>query len=161
MAEATILGISPGTKYIGIAMLRNGDLLECKVKSFKGAWSDEKLEKVVLHIRSMIQQHAVKHIACKTNHESRTSFRVKAIMERVQALALEFEIEFNKYSIDDLKGLFKMHFHNTHILAEHIAKRFPELADIFMRERKSKNKYHYKVFEALAAGLYCHSSISG
>lgn len=157
MAGSTILGISPGTRYLGIAILSNGELRDFKVKSYKGAWSDEKLNAAMTYIEKLIITHVISHVACKVPHQSRTSKGVNAIIEKLKAIALEYKIKFEIYSIDDLKSLFKMHFPNRCILAEHVTRRFPELTDIFLRERKNKHKYHMRMFEALAAGLYCHS----
>jgi hypothetical protein len=159
MAGAAILGISPGTKYIGIVVLYQGELMESKVASFKGLWSADKLERITAHISAIIHERDILHIACKRHHESRTSIRVEAILESVKEMALQLDIALYTYTIEELKGLFQMHFHNKHVLSEHIIKRFPELYDIFIQERKNKNKYHYKMFEALAACLYCHASL--
>ena len=160
MAGNTILGISPGTRYIGVAVLRNGDLHDWKVKSCKGTWSDEKLEKAVRYIEKLIISHVISHIACKVPHDSRSSHGVNAIIEKIKEVALEYKIKFELYTIDDLKNLFKMHFANRYILSEHVTRRYPELTSIFLRERKNKHKYHIRVFEALAAGLFCHSAIN-
>lgn len=160
MAGNTILGISPGTRYIGIAVLRSGELHDWRVKSYKGSWSDEKLNKVVTYIEKLVIDHVICQIACKVPHHSRTSQGVNAIIEKIKTIALEYKIRFETYSIDDLKNLFKMHFPNSYILSEHVTRKFPELTDIFLRERKNKHKYHIRVFEALAAGLHCHYSIS-
>lgn len=159
MVGNTILGISPGTRYIGVAVLRNGDLHDWKVKSYKGTWSDEKLEKAVGYIEKLIISHVISHIACKVPHDSRSSNGVNAIIEKIKEVALEYKIKFELYTIDDLKNLFKMHFANRYILSEHVTRRYPELTSIFLRERMNKHKYHIRVFEALAAGLFCHSMI--
>lgn len=157
MAGSTILGISPGTRYLGIAILTNGELRDFKVKTYKGTWSVEKLNTAMAYIEKLIITHVISHVACKVPHQSRTSIGVDAIIERLKAIAFEYKIQFEIYSIDDLKNQFKMHFPNRCILAEHVTRKFPELTDIFLRERKNKHKYHMRMFEALAAGLYCHS----
>jgi hypothetical protein len=159
MAEAAILGISPGTKYCGVVVLHHGELLVSKVTSFKGAWSEEKLDKIASHVFTLVKKHAIAHIACKVHHASRTSLQVESILLKIKEMAKAIEIEVYTYTIGELKGLFKMNFHSAHVLSEHIVRRFPELTDVFFQERKNKNKYHYKLFEALAAGLMCHSTL--
>lgn len=159
MAEAAILGISPGTKYVGIAVLSQGELLESKVASFKGGWSQAKKEKISSHITSVVKKHKVVHVACKIHHASRTSCCVDSILESIKEIAADLELEYYTYTIEELKGLFKMHFQNKHVLSEHLTRRFPELLDIFYQERRNKNKYHYKMFEALAACLYCQTCL--
>ncbi len=156
MVGGTILGISPGTKYVGVAILRNGDLYDWKMKSYKGAWSDEKLQKALSYIEKLVITHAIHRIACKVPHNSRSSNGVNQMIEKIKEIALEYKIKFDVYSIEDLKNMFKMHFENRYILAEHVARRFPELTDIFLRERKNKHKYHIRLFEAIAVGIHCH-----
>ena len=154
MAGNTILGISPGTKYIGVAVLRNGNLHDWKVKSYKGTWSDEKLDKALGYLEKLVISHVINHIACKVPHESRTSHGVNAIIQKIQEIAREYKIKFELYTIEDIKNLFKMHFANRYILSEHVARRYPEITDIFLRERKNKHRYHVRIFEAIAAALH-------
>jgi RNase H-fold protein (predicted Holliday junction resolvase) len=159
MAGATILGISPGTRYMGIALQRNETLYEWQVKTYKGVWSEEKLLKVIDQIEHIIITHVVKHIACKIPHSARCSSGLKLLIEKIKAIAKEFKLQLHIYSITDLKDLFNSEIRNKKSLAFHIANKYPELTHIFLREKENKNQYHLKIFEAVAAIIHCHNSM--
>lgn len=159
MAGVTILGISPGTRYMGIALQRNDELYEWKIKTYKGVWSDEKLLKAMNYIEGLIVSHVVNHIACKLPHSSRCSQALKSLIEKIKAIAKEYKLKLHIYSISDLKDFFLSGIRNKKSLAGHITIKHPELNRIFLREKENKNQYYLKIFEAVAAITHCHNSI--
>lgn len=156
MSEVTILGISPGSRYVGIAMLRNGELHQWKIKSYKGIYEPSKVERTLAYIEKLIVLQIVNSIACKVPHPKRTSSVLNKIIQRIQEMAEQYKIDIRIYTIEDLKSLFKMKFSNKYLLAEYVAKKFPQLNAILIRERKNKVRYHIRTFEAIAAGLCYH-----
>jgi hypothetical protein len=98
----------------------------------------------------------VNSIACKVPHPKRTSAVLNRIIQRIQEMAEEYKIDIRIYTIEDLKSLFKMKFSNKYLLAEYVAKKFPQLNAMLIRERKNKVRYHIRTFEAIAAGLCYH-----
>jgi hypothetical protein len=156
MTGATILGLSPGTRYVGIAMLHNGELHQWKIKSYKGIYDPTKVDRTLSYIESLIVLQVINSIACKVPHPKRTSAILDGIIQRIKALAEEYKIDCRIYTIDDLKSFFKMRFSNKYLLAENVARKFPQLNAMLIRERKNKHKYHIRTFEAIAAGLCYH-----
>jgi hypothetical protein len=159
MGNTTILGISPGTRYLGLAMMRNGDLYDWKVKTYKGVCTEDKLIKALAHIEELIITHVVSYIACKIPHASRSSFSLDILIEKIKKIAKEYNIHILIYSINEIKAYFKNNISNKKNLAEHIAERYPALLHEFKKERNNKNSYYARMFEAIAAVLYCHNSI--
>jgi len=155
----TILGISPGTKYMGVAMLRNGTLHDWKVKHYKGAWSDEKLSKATEFLESLIIRHVVTHIACKVPHSSRCSKALNVLLEKIKRLAKEYKLKLHIYSIEEIKQWFKSNIRNRKSLSAHMTSTYPELTKIYLREKQIRNNYYFKVFEAVAALTHCHNTI--
>lgn len=160
MAGGTILGISPGTRYVGVAMLRNGDLYDWKVKTYKGSWSEDKLSKAIEYIEGLIITHVIHHIACKIPHTSRSSFGLNALIEKIKKIAKEYKIELHIYSVNDLKSFFKKDISNKSQLANHLAVKHPELSLELDKEQRSNHSYYSKMFEAIAAGMHCHKERS-
>lgn len=156
MTGVTVLGISPGSRYVGIALLRNGELHQWKVKSYKGIYEPAKVDRTLLYIEKLIVMQIVHSIACKVPHPKRTSLVLNRVIQRIQEIAEEYKIDIRIYTIEDLKSLFKMKFSNKYLLAEYVAKKYPQLNAILIRERKNKVRYHIRTFEAIAAGLCYH-----
>lgn len=159
MEGATILGISPGTKYVGLAIQRNGVLYDWRVKHYKGAWSDDKLEKVANFIENLIIKHIISHVACKVPHASRTSKALTLLIERIRKIANEYKLQFHLYFIDELKDWFQENIRNKKSLGAYLTIQYPELTRIFVQESKSRHQYHTKAFEAIAALVRCHHTI--
>ena len=63
----TILGISPGTKYLGIAVLRGPELRDWRVKAFKGRWSEGKLGKIEAVLASLVARYDPDILAVKAS----------------------------------------------------------------------------------------------
>lgn len=159
MGGVTILGISPGTRYIGIALQRNGILYDWRIKSYKGVWSEEKLLKVVTYIETLIVTHVVEHIACKIPHMGRCSEGLKLLIEKIKSIAKKCNSKIHLYSIAELKALFTTSIQNKGALVSYLAETLPELRHLLKKEMRNKNTYYVKVFEAIATTVHCHNSL--
>lgn len=156
MADGVILGISPGGRYVGVAMIRHGELSHWKVKSYKGITSAERTRRTVAYIENLILLQVITCIACKVPHPHRTSSDIDQLINQIEGLATRHGIDCRRYSIEDLKQLFNMRYSNKYLLSEYVTLRFPQLNDILIRERKNRHRYHIRTFEAIAAGLCYH-----
>ena len=161
MAEATILGISPGTRYLAVAISRRGTLHDFRVRHYKNAWSEEKLIKVTEYIEGLIIRHVITHIACKVPHASRCSEALNELIGRIKELVEEYRLSIQMYSISELKEWCMAGIRNKKNLAGHLANDFPELTQIFMKEMQNRHQYYLKIFEAIAALLKCQQWIQG
>ena len=63
MIPNVILGISPSTRSLGIAVMRNGDLVDWKTKTFPGKFSKEKVKSIVGVIKEEMEVHRTQVIA--------------------------------------------------------------------------------------------------
>ena len=129
------LGISPGTRYVGVAIFQDGNLHDWKIRNFIGAWSENKLESTLSYIEELIINQFIKNIACKLPHSSRCSHGLKVLIEKIKEIAKRFKI------------------------AEYLCSKYPELIKTFNKLRASKHGYHLRAFEAISAGLHYLNNI--
>jgi hypothetical protein len=153
------LGISPGTRYVGVAIFQDGNLHDWKIRNFIGAWSENKLESTLSYIEELIINQFIKNIACKLPHSSRCSHGLKVLIEKIKEIAKRFKIDLHLYNIDQLKAYFKFDISNKEELAEYLCSKYPELIKTFNKLRASKHGYHLRAFEAISAGLHYHNNI--
>ncbi len=52
--EGSTLGISPGARHIGIAVIENNELVDSKVFGYYGRWNDRKLRKIIRKLTDII-----------------------------------------------------------------------------------------------------------
>ena len=142
----TVLGISLGTRQIGIAVIRNGHLLDWRTKSYPEKWSKGKVEKILSAIEMMIIHQAISCISCKV--PDKPVDEVNQLLQELKKKAAEFRNDFNLCTLSDLKNKTE----NKNELMKDIVSKHPELLSMLKKEERNKHTYYSKMFEAVAAG---------
>lgn len=151
-----ILGLSPGTRCTGFAVLQGGELRDWGVKGFRGAWSRAKLRKATRTIGQLQLRHGVDIVAMKCPQPSRTSPALTHLVEEIAALSARRGLMLFEYSIEDILAHFAPGERiNKARLAELVASQHPILYPTFEVEKQRKNPYHMRMFEAVAAASVC------
>jgi hypothetical protein len=149
-----VLGISPGIRHVGIAVLSdNRWLREARVRTVRGEDIIDRLTDVVKVIQKAIDKEHVTAIAIKLNHPCRTSEFIEQIVDTVEIVAAINDLKLKVYKIEDLhtRLLSKTQARNTGSLAVSLLKRFPELYGSYAKSCSEKRYYYYiKMFEAVA-----------
>ena len=159
-----ILAINPGTKYLGIAVLQDGDLRDWKIKVIPGKWSDRKFLKVQAIITDLFWQYQPDHVALKSLDPSRRSGHLERIVDEIRTIAGKKGIGMHEYAIEDLKRFYSPEERiNERQLAELIIADYPalfhELDRDWDEEKKRLRKYYSRMFEAVALGTLCFYSL--
>jgi Holliday junction resolvasome RuvABC endonuclease subunit len=150
----TILGISPGTRSIGIGVIRDGELLDARVKTFPGKWSESKQKTILGAISKLINDFNVTAVFLKTIHESRSSAALNQLIYEIKNLLEKRKTKFCLYTIIDLKRhCLERRSGNRRTLMEQITEKYPELMFDRDKEIKSRNKYYTKMFEAIGCAM--------
>ena len=155
-----IIGISPGTRYMGFALLCGSDLRDWGVKNIEGRWSKEKIGKVMSVISDLTEHHRTNVLSIKELHPSRSSANLDRMVSRIKELSKRKGIKICQYSIEELESYFcpgeKI---NRRDLTEMVASRYPILSHELDRERTIINPYYVRMFEAVALGSICFSHL--
>ena len=151
MAE-TVLGISPATKRLGLALIRNGKLTDWDIRSFPGKWSQEKLDSIVRFLSRYITTNDVTAIAVKIPDELPVWTNYIQLVGTINMLFERKGIKPMYYTLSELK---KHHCPkedaNKERLAACIAGKYPNLFFEHEKERANRNSYYGQMFEAVAA----------
>jgi len=151
-----IIGINPGTRYLGIAVLQGPELRDWRVKVLKGKWSKEKMKKAVEIISEFIDRYEPNVLAIKKLHPSRRSQNLAQLVDRIKEFSRRKGLKVFQYSIKDVEEFFieedKLNKKN---LAEAIVLENPALFHELQKEKAHKNSYYIRVFEAVALGSRC------
>jgi Holliday junction resolvasome RuvABC endonuclease subunit len=152
----TIIGISPGTRYLGIAVLYGPELLDWRIKVLEGKWSRAKMGKAMAIISDLMDRYQPTALAIKKLHASRKSHNLGRLVTGLMKYANKKGLKVFQYSIRDLEECFiKEGKHNKKNLAETIASENPVLFHELQKEKKNKNSYYTRVFEAVALAVAC------
>jgi len=151
-----IIGINPGKRYLGIAVLQGPELMDWRVKVLKGKWSKEKMKRAVEIISEFIDRYEPGVLAIKKLHPSRRSKNLNRLVARIKEFSRRKGLKVYQYSIKDLEGFFIQEGKlNKKNLAELIASEYPVLFYELKREKTNKNHYYFRMFEAVALASLC------
>lgn len=147
-----ILGISPGTQHVGVAVIKEERLTHSKVQTFRGSWSDAKRKAIMYFLNQSIDGNKVVGVAIKIPDELPVSEAYIQLLGAMNALFERKGIKAVYYTLADLKKHYcpdrKI---NKAVLAECVAAKYPDLHFELRKEQSNGNPYYHKVFEAVAA----------
>ena len=155
--STVILGISPGTRTMGLAVLRRGELIEWRVKTFKGLWSKKKLEYILRAIEKICDYYGVTAVAIKKVDPRRSSEQLDVLTTHLATFAKRKHLSISKYSLPELveaTGQKKRNMH--HAVAEYVLEAYPVLRHAYLKERNNEREYYSKMFEAVMCARLAH-----
>ncbi len=150
MAKA-LLGISPGTRTVGLAVMYKGELIEWKVKTFREEWSTKKQKAILATIERLCEYHGIQGIAIKKVDPLRSSPQVDMLVAAIATFAETKHIKLWQFSLSELDYDVRSNKKKTKSeLSEQVADKHPQLRERYLRERNNRREYHTKMFEAIA-----------
>lgn len=156
MAAPTILGLSFNTRNQGLAVVKSNLLVDYSSKLHKEKWTPQKREMILTSLGSCINNYNIDKMALSIPHPHYQTKEFRELMTAIIALAEVHHVEVTTYTHKDLllfvpnsQKKTRKAFMNQLVLL------FPELEPYFLKELRNKNKYYYKMFEAIGvATLY-------
>src|ERR1043166_6988042 len=137
---STILGISPGSRLIGVAVLRGGELIDWRIKTFKGKWGKQKLNIILLSLQRTVKDCGVTVISIKALHPALSSPGIKQIASGLEKQAQAARIKLHCYTIREIKEYCStMENNNKRTLAKFLADKNPELLCEYNKEKMNRN----------------------
>ena|SRR5829696_3234694 len=145
-----ILGISPGTRAVGLAVMKDSELREWRVKTFKGCWTHAKLKDILYSLMNYVAEHNVKAIALKKPDVLRSSPALNQLVSEITVWAKMNRIKVSSYTLSELKrGLLHSKNINKGEMIKQLLTKYPELHMEYNKEQKNRNPYYIKMFEAI------------
>jgi Holliday junction resolvasome RuvABC endonuclease subunit len=149
-----VIGINPGTRYLGIAVFDGPELMDWRIKVLKGKRSEEKMQKALGIISDFMERYQPNVLAIKKLHPSRRSEGLLRLANKIKEFSRRKKIKVCQYSIKEIESIFieggKLTKRN---LIEAIVKLYPVLHHDLSKERNNRNLYYFRVFEAVALAL--------
>ncbi len=158
----TVIGINPGTRYLGISVFHETELRDWRVKVIKGKCQKEKIERGMMIVSSLMEEHKPNALAIKRIHPSRSSQNLNMLVTKIKEFSRRKKLKVYEYSIKELEDFFSTEGKiNKKEMVETVALKYPDLSNEFNREKKQKNPYHTRMFEAVALGSKCVYQLKG
>ena len=156
-----VLGISIGTRRVGIAILKDNELVDWRVKTFKGQWCSYKLSAIQRWFEKVAEFYSVDAIALKIPGLIESSPGLKDLIGYCRAQFNCKGINVAVFTIGDLKAQFlPQGRNNKKALLECITEKFPEVYLASRKEKSNRNPHYISMFEAIgAAHLLCQKQL--
>ena len=149
-----IIGISLGTRLMGLAVVYDGELSDFRVRTFYGAWNTEKQKEMIDTIRQAVSRYGITKIVVKTPKPFHCSQSINDLTSEILQLAEQLKIRIIICTISMLIRHNKDNeISNKQSLIQSIIRKYPlhrRLAELHAKERKNHNPYYVKLFEAIA-----------
>jgi len=154
-----IIGINPGTRYLGIAVLDGSELMDWRIKVLEGKWSEEKLKKTTEILSELFNQYEPNALAIKKLHPSRRTENLLRLTNKIKEFARRKKIRVCQFALKEIEKLFiEDKTLNRQNLMEAIAKQYPMLYHELKKEQNQKNPYYFRMFDAIALASACSHS---
>lgn len=151
MASPVILGVSLGTRRMGIAVGTKEALLESQVKGFDERFSERKLQRMCRMAERLIERYGISGIAVKAPRAASRSRAVNQTMAALSFLALQNGNPMMVYDIETIETHFLTTIaKNKKKLASAMTHYYPELLRYYSKIESGKGLYYIKLFEAVA-----------
>ena len=150
-----IIGVNPGTRYLGISVFQDSDLRDWRIKVFQEKWSGEKITKIKKTILSLINDYEPNILAIKKLHPSRSSKNLKLLTAWIKESCRRKGLRILQFSIKELEDFFLPNEKlNKKNLTKKISTEYPELIHQINREKSNKNPYYIRMFESVALASF-------
>ena len=152
-----VLGIDPGARQIGVAVLCGEELLFYGVKSFKKRTEDDTLRKLRKIIDKIVIAYRVESVALeKIVYVQQNRSFVKNVYKEIQDFLENREIPVFEYNPKLIRQIIcrseKATKRNT---ALRLSQKYNELVRYFSVPKPWQKRYYALLFDAIAAGLVC------
>jgi RNase H-fold protein (predicted Holliday junction resolvase) len=147
LKPSIILGLSPGNKSMGYAVMSEEELIDWGVKNFRGKWSNSKKNKILRTIQNMISAFQPSMLAIKVNQTSLSSKNPNMIYRSIKENTKKIRLKSAFLSIEELKRTCA-EARNKQEMVKYLKQRFPELNKNLPMKGTDTNS---KEFEAIAA----------
>lgn len=152
--KTTILGVSFSTRMLGLAVLQSGTLIDYSVKLFKETWTPAKMNRILSSLAFAIDNFTITDMVLSIPPIHYQEQPFDELWQAITIFGRERRLNVKMYRHKDLQQLCgREEMMSRKLLMETVVKEFPELEPYAKRESRSKNKYYYKMFEAIAAAL--------
>lgn len=165
MENKTILGIDPGTKEMGLAVIRGQKLLSYGVRTLRnGTRPHDVIGQARRHVLAEIARHAPEIVAIEEPFKlpTKRAHLLNVIDEELRARAVELGLEVVALSPEEIRRRVTGNSRATKIeVAEHLVRNgLEQLAPLIPKRparsalgMRPKDKYWLHMFDALAMAL--------
>jgi len=145
------LGISANARMLALAVVKHDTLLDYRIHLFKERWSEAKAARIISRLEACIKAHSITSVAINIPHDHYSTPTTATLLAAIEAHCEQAKLQVSHYGPHALDCFCTPAKAKKKALRRAMTDRYPELYHIHDKELRNKNKYYYKLFEAIAA----------
>jgi len=155
-----ILSINPGTRYMALAIFNNSELREWEIKSVHGKNKTLKITDIISIISNIISRFGINILVIKKLNPSHSTNTLNACVSKINEIGKQIQLNTVEYSVQETERiLLPQTKRNKRMLMDEICLRYPFLHKECEKEKRLKNNYFIRMFEAIAQGIACYTQL--
>lgn len=154
IVEAMTLGISTNTRLLGMAVINREALLDYSIHLNKSPWSPSKANLIIATLEPCVRQYCIKRVVLSSPHVHYHTPAYKALISSLTSYCTKNKLPLFIKTPSSFDCLFPQGVKKSKKeLMKLVVELFPQLNYCYQKELRNKNKYYYKLFEAVAAAM--------
>jgi len=146
-----ILGISTNTRLLGLALIKQGRLVDYSIHLHKSSWSPSKANMIVTSLEPCVRQYCIKSVVLSIPYAHHQTEAFKHLISCIRQYFEAKHIPLFTTTPEALHSLYPQGKKKTKkAFMEAITLMYPQLSFCYHKELRNKNKYYIKLFEAVA-----------
>jgi RNase H-fold protein (predicted Holliday junction resolvase) len=146
-----VLGISIGTRNVGMAVIKQRKLRDHRIRTFRGKWTTAKCEQITDTIEAIIKRDKITDIALKVPKPSHCSENLEELIDGIRELSDWFGIQIYVFTLPTIKAAYSADGKGTkQVIFAALVERYPQLSGKTGSSERSR-AYCSKVFEAIVS----------
>lgn len=149
-----VLGISTNTRLVSVAVINEGGLAAYWTHLYKSSWSPQKRAMIIAGFEPCVRQYCITRVFLSIPSRTHQSQALRSLVRHVKrffrtqgiGVSVQTPHAFTQFCPRDRRlckrGMMRQVVH-----------RFPELRGVYLKELRNRHKYHFKLFNAVAAAM--------
>lgn len=160
--QVKILSIVPGTKYLGVALFYGTSLRDWRIKCLNAKGNENRTKKAKEVIFDYMEKYSPQVLAIKKLDPKRSSKNLNSLARKIREFVKRKGLAVYQLKLSEIKEPIAPGKRiNKKTLAKIAVSQHPELLFDFKKEKKNRNAYYGRMFEAVALGLACFYKVDG
>lgn len=151
--DSPVLGLSLGTRILGVAIVKGKELRLWQTKRWKRKWCPQKKEMLIAYVHDLITRYGITAIGVKIPPRGHFSHGLIELVSELSKASAVNHLPLKNFRIQELKRMCSQQSLNRDGMMQCIIKRFDFLQSHYLKEHSNKHSYHVKMFEAILAAL--------
>lgn len=145
------LGISTNTRLLGLAIIKQNALLDYSIRLHKMSWSPSKANEIITSLEPCVRQYCIKRVVLSIPY---AFHQTEAFRHLIYQIREYFETKNIPVIAETPEAIYPLYppgqKKTKKALMKSLTLMYPQLSYCYQKELRNKNKYYYKVFEAVA-----------